>query len=530
MRLPDGTIERINPDTIHEAAHESMPGYETARRKIFSLPRVTPGAVLHVRYRSEWKHFPLPYVFLEIPLVGAMPVVEQRIEVHVPSKAALHFAFRASEAQNPEISQTNFSSVFTWKFADISARIDELLAPPERVPELLVSTFPDWQAFAGWYGRLIREADKITPEIEAKARALTRDCKTDREKVVALYNFVTGLRYVAVPLGVNSHRPHAAAGVLANGYGDCKDKANLFNALLRSQGIEASLVLVPRFSQALEALPGFAFNHAISQVRLGGEIIWADTTDETCRFGLLPPGDAGRKVLVIDGKTGTLTQLPVPEPDAHALSLTGTIGIEPGANAFPCELSATTTGYCDYALRAAAASVENVRTTRPALLQMCHPICGLFEMTKQEHSRVAALDEPFSWSAIGRWTGLTSALPGGERVLLRAPFWIPGEWYSAPHPRKTPLFLNQGYPLKLTQNITFKLADSGRAELPAMSRNDTPPLRWRIEWSQPDASSLVARAQIELIAGELTGADTVTFQKQLTELYNALEAPAVLGK
>jgi DNA polymerase III sliding clamp (beta) subunit (PCNA family) len=61
-----------------------------------------------------------------------------------------------------------------------------------------------------------------------------------------------------VPLGVNSHRPHAAANVLRNQYGDCKDKANLLNTLLRSLGLDAQLVLVPRFSQAHEAAPGLA--------------------------------------------------------------------------------------------------------------------------------------------------------------------------------------------------------------------------------------------------------------------------------
>ena len=106
---------------------------------------------------------------------------------------------------------------------------------------------------------------------------------------------MAGLRYVTVPLGVNSVRPHAAAQVLKNQFGDCKDKANLFNTLLRALGLEACLVLVPRFSQAHEAVPGLAFNHAISRVRLGGETLWLDTTDDVCRFGMLPPGEAGRK-------------------------------------------------------------------------------------------------------------------------------------------------------------------------------------------------------------------------------------------
>src|SRR5688572_32978115 len=92
------------------------------------------------------------------------------------------------------------------------------LAPPETAPRLLLSTFADWGAFAAWYGRIIREADQLTPELRAKSDELTKGASTDRDKVERVYRYVTGLRYVAVPLGVNSHRPHAAANVLKNAF------------------------------------------------------------------------------------------------------------------------------------------------------------------------------------------------------------------------------------------------------------------------------------------------------------------------
>src|SRR5438132_86585 len=143
-----------------------------------------------------------------------------------------------------------------------------------------LSTVPDWPAFADWYRRISKMADEVTPEIAAKASELTRESKNDRDKVLALYNYVTRMRYVAVPLGINSFRPHGAANVLQNQFGDCKDKANLFNTLLHSLKLEAHLVLLPRFSQAYDNLPGLAFNHAISQVLLEGELLWVDTTDD----------------------------------------------------------------------------------------------------------------------------------------------------------------------------------------------------------------------------------------------------------
>src|SRR5262249_51713041 len=152
-----------------------------------------------------------------------------------------------------------------------------------------------------------------TPAIERQAKELGGSAHDPRAQIQAVYNFVTNLRYVAVPLGVNSVRPHAAGEVLSNQYGDCKDKANLFNALLNALKFDSHLVLVPRFSQALDAVPGLAFNHAISCVKVSDETLWVDTTDDVCRFGLLPPGDSGRNVLVIDGTSDKLTALPRPQ-------------------------------------------------------------------------------------------------------------------------------------------------------------------------------------------------------------------------
>ena len=317
---PDGKLLRLDPDEIREEAEESVGDYRSARRKFFSLPGVAPGAVLHVRYQTEWKTYPLPHVSLSIPLASELPLVDSTVQISVAKDSAFHFTFKQTSASDPVIKQTTYGSTYSWHFENVPAQEREALAPYHQQPALLISTFPDWPSFANWYSRITRLVDEVTPELAEKANELTRDARSDREKVLAIYNYVAGLRYIAVEMGVNSLRPHAAANVLKNQFGDCKDKANLFNTLLRSQNIDAHLVLVPRFAQAHEAVPGLAFNHAISRVTLGNETIWVDTTDDVCRFGMLPPGDPGRKVLVIDGKTAALTQLPPPtakEDDFH---------------------------------------------------------------------------------------------------------------------------------------------------------------------------------------------------------------------
>jgi hypothetical protein len=387
--------------------------------------------------------------------------------------------------------------------------------------KLLVSTFPDWAAVSAWYERIIRLTSEVTPEITAKARELTRESRNDHDKVAALYQFVTGLRYVALPLGISSVRPHSAARVLQNQFGDCKDKANLLNTLLRAVDIKSDLVLVPRFGQADQALPGMFFNHAISRVLLDGQPVWIDTTDDICRFGMLPPGDPGRSVLVIDGSTTNLVQLPGSVATNHSLSISTKLAWEADGNC-AATVQAQARGYPDYRLRMDTRAQREHGGSLPILAASMRPSAGSFALEKQTGSPVSALDQDFSWSATGSFVGLSGV--AGTKRFLRLPFWLPREWEAALHRRESPLVLNLGYPLRLEQEIEINLpCDPASVTLPAPQEDTNPPLRWRIEWRPPgEGSKWTAHFTAELATGEFSASETTAFRKQLRGLLAAL--------
>ena len=285
VRQPDGTIQNLDPDQIHGAARAEPDDYDVEKRKIFSFPQIEPGAIIRVHLQRAWRRFPLPHVFEEIPLAGDSPVVALKVQVSVPKASAFHFKLLHRDPVDPAVTTTTYGSVDTWQFHDLPAALNEPLSTPEEEPALAVTTFPDWAAFSDWYIRLIRESNQLSPDLIQQARTLVEGARSDREKIEKIARFVTNFRYVSVPLGVNSFRPHSALHVWQNRYGDCKDKANLLCTLLTAEGFKTHLVLVPRFSQAYEDLPGFAFNHAIAAVELAGKTLWVDTTDDVCRFG-----------------------------------------------------------------------------------------------------------------------------------------------------------------------------------------------------------------------------------------------------
>ena len=81
--------------------------------------------------------------------------------------------------------------------------------------------------------------------VKAEAAALVKGKTDDMAKVKALYDYVSrNIRYVSLSFGLGRIQPHAASEVLANGYGDCKDKNTLLAALLDAEGFHSTSVLI----------------------------------------------------------------------------------------------------------------------------------------------------------------------------------------------------------------------------------------------------------------------------------------------
>lgn len=524
VRLANGGLLALDPDAIRDGANASMGNYPTGQRKFFSMPSVEPGAIVHVKLKRYWKRFPFPHVFEEIPLVSDAPTKEFKVEFSLPERSAFHSRITNYPPVDPAVAKSQYGSTYTWQFHDLPALADEPLRAANMTPELIITTFPDWAGFASWYTGIIRESDNPTPEMKAQAAQLVASAKTDRERIAAVARYVTAFRYVSVPLGVNSYRPHAAANVWANRYGDCKDKANLLNTMLRTLGYKCNLVLVPRFSQAYEDLPGFAFNHAISQVKLGEETLWIDSTDDVCRFGLLPPGDPGRKVLVIGDSSHALTQLPEAEAKDHRLTLDTQVDMAGDATAgAQVTIRAQTTGYADYLLRASILGM-GPRSIVPLLGGTFEPTTGEFDLQHQEATPVAELDQSFSWKGEGSWPGLISRLPESSTRLMRLPAWLPREWSVATLPRTTPLHLNQGYPMEISQRWTVRLpAGASGVKLPAVQLQESKVLSWKLTWTSNSASEVGAKLDLILLKADLTLDEVRRFQTSCHQLEQALQ-------
>src|SRR5207244_5595523 len=119
--------------------------------------------------------------------------------------------------------------------------------------------------------------------IRARAAELTREAKTDEEKLRAVVAFVSReIQYQSTPFRLSAYVPTEGKQVLRERYGDCKDKAALLTALLSAVGIQSNMVLLSGRRQGVTPyLPSPRFNHAIARVQTaGGPVRGAATADQ----------------------------------------------------------------------------------------------------------------------------------------------------------------------------------------------------------------------------------------------------------
>ena len=175
----------------------------------------------------------------------------------------------------------------TWTAYDLPANP----ASSPRLAITLGSAFGTWPDVATWLAAQAESAARVTPAINTRAASLVRN---QAEPIRALAAFVQRLRYVAVNENSNDGRgfvPRDAETVLAQGYGDCKDKANLLRTLLRTQGVDSWLVAI-NATDRLRVRPEWPsprlFNHAILAIATPDGPRYFDPSDPYTPLGHLP--------------------------------------------------------------------------------------------------------------------------------------------------------------------------------------------------------------------------------------------------
>jgi tetratricopeptide (TPR) repeat protein len=344
VRKPDGSaINALTADAIKEAPSavaRDAPAYANYKEVHVAVPSLQPGDVLEYDVATRLvKPFAQGQFWFQYNFLRDAIVLDERVELNLPQghlfslkSPGLDRIAGKETHPNPSGSLRGHDVLFTradekgrtilrWKHTNLTrvAQDDEQAPKDPRAepPDLQLTSFESWDAVARWYFQLETNRSEPAPEIRAKVQELVRGATTDVEKEKALCEFVSKkIRYVNLSFGLAGFCPHSAADVLANGYGDSKDKNVLLMAMLEAAGIRADAGLIP-YSRRLDTeLPSPAqFDMIITAIPQNGKLMWMDATHEVAPFRFLPASLRSKFALLVPANgPGKVVETPADPP------------------------------------------------------------------------------------------------------------------------------------------------------------------------------------------------------------------------
>jgi tetratricopeptide (TPR) repeat protein len=422
----DGKVVTAGPDAVQDLSapvQREAPVYTDYRQKHITVPGLRPGEVLEYDIVTVIHTALAPGQFwMEYDFDKGDIVLEEQLEINIPQGRAVKL--KTKPGVDPVITDKDGRRIYRWTSSHLEREDEDeakkdkpTKSPKPEAPAVQMTTFASWEQMGRWYAGLEKDRLQPTPEIKAKAAELTAGKATDIEKIEALYDYVaTNFRYISLSFGVGRYQPHAAADVLHNQYGDCKDKHTLLAALLEAEGFHPSSVLINSSRKLDPDVPSpLQFDHMITLVPLGKEEIWMDTTTEVAPFRLLSFNIRKKQALVIpDDGTPHLEETPANPPmrDTQSEEIDGAVN-EIGK--LQAHVKFAVRGDAELFLRILFRRVPNAKWTQ--LVKQISALGGLNgEVTNLNVSDPAATKKPFQFEydiAVANfldWTKKKSAL------------------------------------------------------------------------------------------------------------------------
>jgi hypothetical protein len=205
----DGTVVPVDPKTIQDTEQSGeMNIYDPQGRSIkVTFPDLAVGDVADITIKRT-RSLPTRVGFFNdmFSFQSTSPVLETSYVVDGPAALPLTAEIYHRE-RAPRIDETRARAGdkihYEWRVRNSPQLVPETgMNFSAEIPMLVVSTDPSWQHFSQWWSKLTEPQLEATPAIKDKVKELTKDAKTDDDKIKALYDFVAqDIRYRGLGVG-----------------------------------------------------------------------------------------------------------------------------------------------------------------------------------------------------------------------------------------------------------------------------------------------------------------------------------------
>lgn len=282
-------------------------------------------------FESEKEVYDIKY-FTSVYFTNDYFIVDKKINIKIPEWLDIELKemnFDGYDIVKTEsIEEKSKTKTVTYHFKNLDGKYkeDQSPGPSFMYPHLLIlaksfkskneahTIFNETKDLYSWYKSLVDDLDEQPEVLKEKVEKLTKDFDSDEEKIKSIYYWVQdNIRYIAFEDGIAGFKPDESQNVFNKRYGDCKGMANLTKQMLQEAGYDARLTWIGTKRIAYNySTPSLAVdNHMICTVFLNGNKIYLDGTEKYNSYGEYAERIQGKQVLIEDGDSFLLENIPV---------------------------------------------------------------------------------------------------------------------------------------------------------------------------------------------------------------------------
>lgn len=302
--------------------------YTDAKICYFRLDFQEKGKVGKVEFEKTFKN---PRYFTRILLAEPEYVKTKTVKIVVPAWMKAEFVeYNLGSNIKKEIltNQKDNTHTYVYTIENQEAMADEpmmqgtsfiyphilILNKQSNINGIKTSYFETLSDQYNWYKQIVNDVNNDKNIISNKAKEITRNSKTDLDKIKDIYAWVqSNIRYVAFEDGIAGFKPDDAQEVMRKKFGDCKGMANLVKSLLEAEGFDARLSWLGTNHIIYDySTPSLSVdNHMICALLYNGKTYYLDPTYEYMPLGKYPQSIQGRQVMIENKEEFILDRIPV---------------------------------------------------------------------------------------------------------------------------------------------------------------------------------------------------------------------------
>jgi hypothetical protein len=332
-------VEEDGVNDITPAFLEGATIYANVLQKVISFPVAGPGSTTDLELREEQ----LPAEdgsYSGIEYLGADdPVLEARFTLRYPpeGRAPVHASYPGL-LDRVTVDVAEGDGEISWSVEDVPSVVEEENRPPwsDIQPRLLYSSYQTWDDVSAFFGGEFYPHVETGGDVGARAAEVTAGATSDEEKTGKIFTDVaTNVRNVFLDLGLGGYEPSDASAVLANKYGDYRDKAVLLVSMLRAAGINAYPAAINSTRGTfVESVPTLKqFNRLMVAVPSAGGYRFFDPFLDDAAYGFVRWGRGNPALVVKDDGSGELVPIPPFDPAENDAKKSLSVFLQPDGSA-----------------------------------------------------------------------------------------------------------------------------------------------------------------------------------------------------